>query len=59
MILSKLSNHPEAAVISGTVGLSNSFLEWSTPLIQWLVLAGTLVVIILTIIGRIKNIKKK
>jgi len=59
MILSKLSSHPQAAIISGTVGFFQSFLEWSTPIIQWLVLAGSLIIIILTIIGRIKKMKKK
>jgi hypothetical protein len=50
-----MDNNPIVSIGVGITGLVQSFFNWTTPLLQWLILVGTLMIIVLTIINTFKK----
>lgn len=42
----------------GIVGLGQTLIDYSMPLVQWFIAVGSLIIIILTIILQIKKLRK-
>lgn len=50
-----MNQFPLKTLMIGGVGLGQSFFETSMPVLQWFIALGTLVIIIITIVKKLKN----
>lgn len=56
--IKEMLNVPTTILIS-TTGLLQTFINWTMPVVQWLIAVGTLIFITLQIILKVKKLRSK